>query len=390
MTTSHQYNYQDFVPTDALACPICGVTCLSLQDLNTHLDREHSEEDSKGALLSWLRNAQKKVSTSLITTSGPKQWVDLSNNPTFFVSDNHTAQQSEYVTRDHWQRETGNDKCAIQGCVRTVGRSGAGKQHCRINNVLLSPSSSIQSVSLDRADSVSSMDSSLGSVLSPKSSFVSNNNSILSMKLKYRDGEQSVTKWEDDKLVKKCPYCEHVIRKLSNEQTQNVPVIFRLYHQLSITRRAIENQLPKFHQFILALEKQKTISKTSESFIKATQIRKSLLDNFALYDTLVKSIKALPARSPCMKRLQTNICTASNIYLQQNMLPLQMLPRILKDKPERKQLLTQLDTFIEQSNLIEGFICDAASEGRTDDVKTLKLSLQELQHEIDQIRSKLD
>lgn len=35
MTTSHQYNYQDFVPTDALACPICGVTCLSLQDLNT-------------------------------------------------------------------------------------------------------------------------------------------------------------------------------------------------------------------------------------------------------------------------------------------------------------------------------------------------------------------
>ncbi|KAG1444992.1 hypothetical protein G6F46_008966 [Rhizopus delemar] len=548
MTTSHQYNYQDFVPTDALACPICGVTCLSLQDLNTHLDREHSEEDSKGALLSWLRNAQKKVSTSLITTSGPKQWVDLSNNPTFFVSDNHTAQQSEYVTRDHWQRETGNDKCAIQGCVRTVGRSGAGKQHCRMcgrlccgvhtqyeiklsrqakhdaengiwskvcmecyvgregymnhqgvtrsktdillnkrakiidkvhlesnrlekrleklarihlsadnsnerfihnnsNNVLLSPSSSIQSVSLDRADSVSSMDSSLGSVLSPKSSFVSNNNSILSMKLKYRDGEQSVTKWEDDKLVKKCPYCEstftlinrkhhcrlcgkivcgntrcskmiplfidmssdtfdaepvgdtraccHCIRyafkrKLSNEQTQNVPVIFRLYHQLSITRRAIENQLPKFHQFILALEKQKTISKTSESFIKATQIRKSLLDNFALYDTLVKSIKALPARSPCMKRLQTNICTASNIYLQQNMLPLQMLPRILKDKPERKQLLTQLDTFIEQSNLIEGFICDAASEGRTDDVKTLKLSLQELQHEIDQIRSKLD
>jgi rabenosyn-5 len=80
--------------------------------------------------------------------------------------------------------------------------------HSNNNNVLLSPSSSIQSVSLDRADSVSSMDSSLGSVLSPKSSFVSNSNSILSMKLKYRDGEQSVTKWEDDKLVKKCPYCE--------------------------------------------------------------------------------------------------------------------------------------------------------------------------------------
>lgn len=91
-----------------------------------------------------------------------------------------------------------------------------------------------------------------------------------------------------------------------------------------------------------------------------------------------------------MKRLQTNICTASNIYLQQNMLPLQMLPRILKEKPERKQLKQQLDTYIEQSNLIQGFICDAASEGRTDDIKTLEMSLRELQCEIDSIQSKLD
>jgi hypothetical protein len=62
-------------------------------------------------------------------------------------------------------------------------------------------------------------------MLSPKSSFVSNSNSILSMKLKYRgkykywkrvytdgyvDGEQSVTKWEDDKTVTSCPYCTYV------------------------------------------------------------------------------------------------------------------------------------------------------------------------------------
>lgn len=51
---------------------------------------------------------------------------------------------------------------------------------------MLSPSSaSLSSFSLDRTDSISSRDS-LGSMLSPKSSFVSNSNSILSMKLKYR------------------------------------------------------------------------------------------------------------------------------------------------------------------------------------------------------------
>lgn len=54
------------------------------------------------------------------------------------------------------------------------------------NNGLLSPSTaSLSSFTLDRSDSVSSRDS-LGSMLSPKSSFVSNSNSILSMKLKYR------------------------------------------------------------------------------------------------------------------------------------------------------------------------------------------------------------
>ncbi|CEJ01506.1 hypothetical protein RMCBS344292_15530 [Rhizopus microsporus] len=312
----------------------------------------------------------------------------------------------------------------------------------RFNNGLLSPSSSVQSISLDRSDSASSRDSSLGSILSPKSSFVSSNNSILSMKLKYRDGEQSVTKWEDDKLVKKCPYCEstftlinrkhhcrlcgkvvcgnircskmiplyvdmssepvgdtraccHCVRyafrrKLLNEQSQNPSVIFRLYNQLAITRKNIENQLPKFHQLILALEKEKALNRTSESFLRASQIRKSLLDNFALYDTLVKSIKALPARSPCMKRLQTNICAASNIYLQQNMLPLQMLPRILKEKPERKQLKQQLETYLEQTRLVEGFIRDAEREGKYDDVKTLKVSLDELHGEIENLRAKLD
>ena len=52
---------------------------------------------------------------------------------------------------------------------------------------LLSHSSS--TISLERSDSTSSRDS-LGSMLSAKSSFVSNSNSILSMKLKYRGKEE--------------------------------------------------------------------------------------------------------------------------------------------------------------------------------------------------------
>jgi rabenosyn-5 len=57
--------------------------------------------------------------------------VGSNNNPTFFVSDT-TDRQGDFVTRDHWQRETGNDICNIPGCLKVVGKSGgAGKQHCR-------------------------------------------------------------------------------------------------------------------------------------------------------------------------------------------------------------------------------------------------------------------
>ncbi|CEP08668.1 hypothetical protein [Parasitella parasitica] len=560
-------------------------TQLEQVHLQQHLDNEHSEEDSKSAILSWFRNAQKKVQTSLSTpiktglsppkssSSNLKQWMEpslmssfqslsLSNssNPTFFVSD--TERQDEFVTRDHWQRETGNDKCSISGCHKIVGKSGAGRQHCRscgklycdlhtqyeiklnrqahhdpqhgvwckvcsncyigrkgyldhdgatrsktafflkqrektIDRVYLesnrlekrleklarihqstdskkpnasggdrlgsglpSPSSaSLNSFTLDRSDSTSSRDS-LGSMLSPKSSFVSNSNSILSMKLKYRDGEQSVTKWEDDRTVKTCPYCENSFtlinrkhhcrlcgkvvcgnarcsqmvplftdmssdtfddepvgdtracrdcqrsvfrRKLRNEEASKPLPIIQLYNQLAITRRNIEKQLPKFHETILMLEKENIKAHTHESFIKAATIRKSLLDNFTLYDTLAKSIKTLPVRSACMKRLQANICNAANIYLQQNMLPLQMLPRILKSEkatnkksaggksgtPDKPDLQAQLSTYMEQYSLVEGFIKEANADRKYDDVKTLKCSLDELHAEIVRLRQML-
>ncbi|KAI9366591.1 FYVE zinc finger-domain-containing protein [Pilaira anomala] len=561
MTTGHQlngYNYQDYVPTEGISCPICEVNCGTLQNLNRHLDVDHNEEDSKGALLSWLRNAQKKVSTTLntqrTTGTGPNKWSEPLNfqnlslgntNPTFFVSDTD-KQQSDFVTRDHWQRETGNDKCNLPGCNKVVGKSGAGKQHCRkcgklfcdahtqyeiklnrqakhdpdhgiwckvcmqcyvardgyndtqgakrsktdlflkqraktIDRVYLesnrlekrleklakihqsadgkhdpsshqlagSPSTaSMHSFTLERADSISSRDS-LGSMLSPKSSFVSNNNSILSMKLKYRDGEQSVTKWEDDRSVKSCPFCQNSFtlinrkhhcrlcgrvvcgnircskmiplftdmssdtfddepvgdtracrdcqrsvfrRKLRNEEASKPLPIIQLYNQLSITRNNIERLLPKFHETILLLER----DSMPDNFIRAANIRKSLLDNFTLYDTLAKSIKSLPVSSPCMKRLQSNICHAANIYLQQNMLPLQMLPRILKssekkqsNKKGNQQLESQLQAYLEQYSLVEGFIKDANADRKYDDVKTLKMSLDDLRDEISRLRSLL-
>ncbi|KAG2223118.1 hypothetical protein INT45_005674 [Circinella minor] len=576
---SSGYNYEDYVPVQNIVCPICDTPCSNLQTLNVHLDTNHTEEDTTGALLSWFRNAHKKVQTTLGSsstslsvsprTSPPytnpverslKQLIDPAiinsfsnlnlgnNNPIFFASDQD--KQNEFITRDHWQREGNHDVCSLPGCGKR-----AGKQHCRhcgklfcdphmqyemkldsrakydpmnglwcrvcrgcyigrpgylenkgvtqsltdqflkkrsktIDRVHLesnrlekrleklarihhcvdtggnyshrnsySPNASLASLSLDKTESTSSKDSSYGSVMSPRSGFVSNGNSILSMKLKYRDGEQSVTRWEDDKSIIQCPFCSSTFtitnrkhhcrlcgrivcgnikcskmiplflnmssdyfdeepvgdtracrdcqrsvfrRKLRYEEAMHPMPIIQLYHQLTLTRQKIEKLLPRFHDIIILLNKEKVTNQSKEIYQTAGNIRKAVLDNFALYDTLAKSIKALPARSPSFKRLQTNVCIAVNMYLQQNMLPLQMLPRILKPKEnhngssspttssmKRQDLQLQLQTFQEQEKLVKGFIRDAQHARKFDDVKTLKISLAELHDEMTRIQYEL-
>ncbi|KAI9322285.1 FYVE zinc finger-domain-containing protein [Dichotomocladium elegans] len=560
------YNYEDYVPLDEITCPICDAPCSSLQALNLHLDAAHTEEDSKGALLSWFRTAHRKVQTTLGSPRSPtslnsnaversfRQLLEPNlmnsfsnfnlgnNNPVFFASD-VDRQQSEVITREHWQREGQNDVCSMPGCGRSLGR--LNKQHCRqqmkldrnaqhdpesgiwcrvcavcfasrtgyidhrgatrsltagflkhrekvIDRVHLesnrlekrleklarihyaldtgskgermSPSPSLASFSVDRTDSGSSIDSFGSSVMSPRSGFVSNGNSILSMKLKYRDGEQAVTKWQDDKSVTHCPLCASAFtitnrkhhcrlcgrivcgnthcskmiplfldmtsdhfdqepvgdtrachdcqrlgfrRRLRYEESIQPMAIAQLYQQLMVTRQNIEKLLPVFHDVIVLLDKEKIHKQPKETFQKAAIIRKSLMDNFALFDTLAKRIKALPAKSSSMRRLQSNVCTAASMYLQQNMLPLQMLPRILKPEQNgsskklngggsaaghanrKRDLQLQLQAFKEQQMLVEGYVRDAQSSRKFDDVKTLKMSLDELRAEILRIQAEL-
>ncbi|KAI8072387.1 FYVE zinc finger-domain-containing protein [Gongronella butleri] len=560
------YNYEDFVPMDAIVCPICQVSCASLQKLNLHLDAAHSEEDTKGALLSWFKQAQRKVQTTLSNKGGspmgsapgsstsPVSFKPFADNsflahfqqlaqaePNFFVCE--TERHQDTISRHHWQMESGQDACSYRGCAKMLGRASNGKQHCRrcgklfcdehtqyevklshdaqydpahgtwskvctdcfharpgytdhegtmrshsahflqrrtktIDQVYLesnrlekrleklarlhfSTDMGPRALSGDRQHSFSPLDrgspsssnmSISSGTLSPRSSFGSNTNSILSMKLKYRDGEQTITKWQDDKGIKKCPlcsstfsmtnrkhhcrlcgrvvcgasYCSSMIplylnmtageydeepvgdtracqeckraafrRKHLVQDSGRVLPIFQLYQRLSSTRLTIEKLLPNFHTMMLTLEQDKVMP-GQEAYKKAAMVRKSLLDSFALYDTLVKSIKSLPAQSACMKRLQANICTAASIYLQRNMLPLQMLPRILKPNKSNKRASTasasngakdddlriQLQAFREQYAQIQSFIQDAKQNRKYDDVKSLTISLQELHDEI--------
>lgn len=153
-----------------------------------------------------------------------------------------------------------------------------------------------------------------------------------------------------------------------------------------------------------------TSHQSHETFTIAGQVRKSLLDSFAAFDAISKRINMLPAHSSSMRRLQANIHIAANHYLQRNMFPLQMLPRILNPESKSKKgskangkaqspspqvqeemdnVKAQLSAYEEQRALVSGFVKEAQRQRKFDDVRTLKISLSELESEIDRLRTDL-
>ena len=175
------------------------------------------------------------------------------------------------------------------------------------------------------------------------------------------------------------------------------------------------------------------VNQTHADYQVAARTRKELLDSFAQFDAISKKINSLPTYSESEKRLQSNIHLAANQYLQQNMLPLSVLPKMFKkdhsqqakdqqdgyfdddddDSPdailaafangrprslsmsstksvkEEEKLRQQLAAFLEQEKNLEVFMQEATRKRKFDDLKTLKTSLDELKTEIANKRKEL-
>lgn len=150
----------------------------------------------------------------------------------------------------------------------------------------------------------------------------------------------------------------------------------------------------------------------------AAKTRKELLDDFALFDSISKKIAKLPAHSQHQKQLHTNLYWWATQYLQTNMFPLSVIPKVFggKDSPKpggipsssssspapsisspslgssqdneaEIQNLAQLAVMEEQRRLVESYIEEASRKRKFDDVKSLQQSLDELDREIQAIRS---
>jgi len=150
----------------------------------------------------------------------------------------------------------------------------------------------------------------------------------------------------------------------------------------------------------------------------AARTRKELLDDFALFDSISKKIARLPSHSQHQKQLHTNLYWWATQYLQTNMFPLSVIPKVFGNNINANgrpgspsvsltpstssprpgsaldsnsegtiEQLAQLAVMEEQRQLVESYIEEATKKRRFDDVKSLKMSLDELESEMAAIRS---
>ncbi|TKY84910.1 hypothetical protein EX895_005990 [Sporisorium graminicola] len=153
------------------------------------------------------------------------------------------------------------------------------------------------------------------------------------------------TSTAQSKGVRICRDCKSIVRKrqyMMNDEP--LPVFVKLYEALMRVQKEIEQSLPEFQEMVLGLQKQdqtaalgSSIKANIELQRDAVQARKQLLANFATYDELAKRIRALPVvdrdstgaagSDAAQERIQHAIFTRANLFLQQNMLPLQSLPK---------------------------------------------------------------
>ncbi|UZJ57088.1 hypothetical protein CBS101457_006408 [Exobasidium rhododendri] len=131
----------------------------------------------------------------------------------------------------------------------------------------------------------------------------------------------------------------------------SIPAYLRLYEALVTLQKEIEQSLPEFTEMVLGLQKQDAAAalgtnasdERSEDILSpnkeetdAAQARKQLLANFANYDLVAKKIRNLDdAGNVSLARIKMAIWTKANLFLQQNMFPLQSLPKTSPSKKEK-------------------------------------------------------
>ncbi|RKP22851.1 FYVE zinc finger-domain-containing protein [Syncephalis pseudoplumigaleata] len=255
--------------------------------------------------------------------------------------------------------------------------------------------------------------------------------------------------------IRMCIECNRTIvsniaaRRREKRFGLNKPVMLMdLYESLLVHRSVIRDLLPQFNKLAQALKNEASTPPEHAGHSvqhisqQASHLRKQLMDSFAQYDLISKQIGRLPAHSDTDARLHAAIGRACQLFLQQNMLTLSLLPKLLRsastvssastvtppppppsstpsadshasgqhaqpppppptpsvnapapspmaDKPTAAMLRETLAVLREQRERVAAYLLEANEHRKFEDVSTLQTSLDELEAEITRIHNEL-
>lgn len=552
----------DETSQSSLTCPICGESMVTLLQLNRHIDDIHSEIEKieEDQIKSWFKKKVVKARqlqsvTSVFNNRFSKlDLFDTDDSPS--TGESASASQKKpipapvpltppiIVTRDHWQKPTGFDKCSDVICEKPLNaRNGSvncrkcGKLFCQSHTKYQmkldkkahhDPASGVwsrvcetcyksrpgyldhtgatrdltqmfkkkrQTQIDDRELEVNKLEKRLVKLIKvlmdPK--FTSDPTNIFSYTKanQRRSAEREIIPWQDDSGVTECPVCDNVfgyslrkhhcrlcgrvvcashttncsrdaplsilIDKLGHEHfvgkaepkndiciricqdckntvfaKQNFESDLKVkksdllyfYDTLIPVRRTIDSMLPQFQDMLMKINNPER-PPAPELLHEATKVRRRLLDSFVQFDNTARKVLTIQVHSEEERRLRNQIHTVAAQYLQDHMLPLKALPKVLKHTRTPSQLsavtsaaVTSADSgglkepisgksqqdlgdeeiqalreqiiiLEEQKFLVQGMINEASSRRKFDEVEPLQQNMGDLDTELEGIRIKL-
>lgn len=533
----------DDTAQNSLACPICGESMVTLLQLNRHIDDTHSEieKQEEDQIKSWFKKKVVKARqlqsvTSVFNNRFSK--LDLFDTEDGNSSSETIAAKKPapapitppiIVSRDHWQRATGFDKCSDVICEKPLN-SRNGSVNCRKCGKLFCQNHTKYQMKLDkkahhdpeagvwsrvcetcyksrpgyldysgqtrdlteaftkgrqtRIDDhdleVNKLEKRLVKLIKvlmdPKFTNEGTNLFSYSKANQRRSAERKIIPWQDDSTITDCPICNNtfgyslrkhhcrlcgrvvcashatncsrdapisiLIDKLGAELFADEPapkhdVCIRIcqdckntvfakrnfeadlqrnksellffYETLIPIRRSIDSMLPKFQDMLAEINNPENPPPPG-LLHEATRVRRRLLDSFVQFDTASRKVMTIEVHSDEEHRLRHQIHTVSAQYLQDNMLPLKALPKILKhsrtpsqlsevttakdaapqlSETEIQALREQVIVLEEQKFLVQGMINEANGRRKFDEVAPLQQSMQDLEVELQNLRAKL-
>ncbi|KAK8119106.1 FYVE zinc finger [Apiospora kogelbergensis] len=237
----------------------------------------------------------------------------------------------------------------------------------------------------------------------------------------------------DIRMCRECKFTIFANRDFV-ESIVHKPPDQRAYETLRQFERGIQLLMPSFQRALVPLQDGQD-SPSHAQIKEASKLRKRLIDSFTKYDIAAKRIRDLKTESPTQQRLQKAIYQGASSFLHMHMLPLKNLPRMLKQsssssgsrkflqpnghtasplrnnhadgyletasqtsetstvistlETEEKDLRERLIVLEEQRYMVKKMIASSQGARRFEEVSALTRNVDELEHEIEAIKSKV-